>query len=85
MANNPGGISRLVPGRGGATITPNDSTVFDQPYRALYCGSKGDIKVDLANGDTVTFENVQTGSWLPIEVTKVYSTGTTSTSIVGVF
>lgn len=80
-----GGLNRMVPGRGGAAITPDNNGNFNPNYRAIYCGQKGDIKVDLVNGDTVTFQNVQSGTWLPVEVTRVYATGTSASNLVGVY
>lgn len=63
-------------------ITANDGTTLDET-RAIYVGTSGDVKVDTADGDTVTFKNVVGGSILPIAVTKVYSTGTTASDFVG--
>lgn len=85
MANPAGGLNRTVPARGAVEITPSDSGSFNPNYRALYIGQKGHVKVDTLGGQTVTFSNVQTGTWLPVEVTRVYATGTTASSIVGVY
>ena len=47
----------------------------------LYIGISGDIKVDLADGGTVTFSNYPVG-FLPAVVTKVYKIGTTADDII---
>lgn len=75
-----------VSARIAAAVTPSDSTVFSGPTRGLYVGGFGNVRVDMVNGGTgITFVAVQPGSLLPIQVTRVYSTGTTATSIVALF
>jgi len=54
-------------------------TVFPTPV-ILYVGVEGDVKVDTYAGNNVTYSNVQ--GFVPILVTKVYSDGTTATSLV---
>lgn len=51
----------------------------------LYVGGAGDLKVDTVGGDAVTFVAVPAGSFIPVQVTRVYSTGTTATSIVALW
>lgn len=69
-----------------SAITTSDSTVFVQPTRALYVGAAGNITVDMADGGTaLTFVAVQGGTILPIQVTRIYATGTTATSIVALY
>ncbi len=63
-------------------ITPNDSTDI-KTTRAIYVGGSGNLKVDMAYGTTVTFNNLTAGTILPVQVTRVYSTGTTATLLVG--
>lgn len=67
--------------KAGAAVTPNDSG--DHPYNALFIGGAGDVKVDLVDGGTLTFINLPAGSLLPVHVTRVYSTGTSATNILG--
>lgn len=64
------------------TITKSDSTVFTPAYRALYVTTAGDVKVDTAAGTAITF-TLPANFLLPLAVTKVYSTGTTATGIIG--
>jgi len=51
----------------------------------LYVGSGGDIKVTMIGGQTVTFANVPNGSFLPIQVNKVWASGTGASSILGLY
>lgn len=67
------------PGRG-AAVTPSDVTTFANS--TLYVGGVGDVAVKTAGGDTVTLVAVPAGSFVPVLVTQVLSTGTTATSIV---
>ena len=68
-----------------AAVTPSDSSVISVT-RSLYVGGAGTVKVDMAvDGTAISFLSVAAGSLLPVQVTKVYSTGTTATSIVALY
>lgn len=64
----------------GAAVVPSDVTVLD--FKALWVGGGGALVVEM-NGVNVTLAAVPAGSWLPIRVQKVLSTGTGATAIVG--
>lgn len=67
-----------------AAITPSDDNDLSEPTRGIYVGASGDVKVDLFGGSTaVTFTALAAGVVHPLRVTKVYSTDTTATGIVG--
>lgn len=66
-------------------ITPNNSTDLTNVTRGIYVGASGDLKVDLMNGDAVTFVGLAAGVIHPMCVKRVYATGTTATGIVGVY
>jgi hypothetical protein len=51
----------------------------------LYVGGAGDLTVDTVGGDAVTFVAVPAGSFIPVQVTRVYATGTSATSIVALW
>lgn len=74
----------LKSGAGAAAVTPHDTTKI-AVTRGLYCGVSGDVKVDMLNGDTVTFTNLADGIIHPLQVDHVYSTGTTATNIVAIY
>lgn len=87
MADNFSGSSMQLdsPARSAAAVTPNDSADLPTSCRALYVGAGGDIKVTMAGGDTVTFTSVPQGMVLPIRAARVWATGTTAASLVGVW
>jgi hypothetical protein len=75
-------------------ITPDDSanitlggTIIDGLDNGvcLYVGTTGDVKVTMIAGQTVTFTNVQGGSILPIQINKLWATGTTALNFVAVY
>lgn len=72
------------PVSGGFTITPDDSAVLPEATRALYVGLGGSLSVQMLWGASLTFDNVQTGSVLPIRVTKVLAASTAG-AIVGLY
>ena len=65
-------------------ITPSDTVNLTQPC-VIYAGSGGAIKVTTAQGTAITFSSIQPGAILPLQVIRVWSTGTTATNIVGIF
>lgn len=65
-------------------ITPSNSTDIP-PTRGLYVGGAGNVAVDMAYGTPMTFVGVQGGTILPIQVTRIYATNTTATSIVALY
>jgi hypothetical protein len=67
-----------------AAVTLSDSTEL-APTRSLYIGAGGNLKVTTAYGTDVTFSNVVAGSILPIQVTKVWSTGTTAANVIALY
>lgn len=65
-------------------VTKSDTTVFPRPTKALYVGGAGDVAVLLADDtSSVVFSAVPAGTFLPVRVSKVLSTGTTATLILG--
>lgn len=69
---------------GATEITPSDSADLDITCKGLYVGATGDIQVTTVAGDTVTFVEVPVGI-LPVVVTRVWSTDTTATDIIGLY
>lgn len=51
----------------------------------LYVGVTGDVKVKTAAGNDVVFTGVPAGSFMPVQVTQVFATGTTATNIVALW
>lgn len=73
------------PARDASAITPSDAETLAEFTRSIYVGVGGTIAVVMASGGEVTFVNVQSGSVLPIRVSKVKSTGTTATNMIGLY
>ncbi len=68
----------------------NAFTILSQSEEpaVLYVGTAAagaTLKVRSAGGDDATFVNIQQGSFIPVQVKRVYNTGTTATNIVALF
>lgn len=68
-----------------SSITPNDSNDLARATKGLYVGVTGDVKVDMADVGTVTLTGLAAGIVHPLSVKRIYATGTTATSILGVY
>lgn len=71
------------PAKYGAAVTPSNSVNLAAPTRSLYIGTTGDVSVEMLNG-TVVFTAVAVGI-LPVQCTRVNSTGTTASNIVALW
>ena len=67
-----------------AAVTPNDSTNLPQAS-VIYVGGAGNVKVTTAQGSDVTFANVNSGTVLPVQVIRVWSTGTSASSLTAIY
>lgn len=67
------------------TANISDSTEAAKSGVVLYIGTGGNLKVLTAGSDEVTFTNIQDGSFLPVQVLRVFATGTTATNIVALW
>lgn len=73
----------------GAEVTPNDAE--DLPLampRGIYIGGSGDVKVTLKvmpDGQNITFLGLVVGRIYPIEVKRIWASGTTATGIVALY
>jgi len=71
-----------------AAVTPSDTVNIpsvsggDNNGCVLYVGGAGNLKVRTVGGDEVTFVGVNTGTFLPVQVVRVFSTGTSATNIL---
>ena len=70
------------PAANAAEITPNDGADLATPARAISVAVAGNVKLTTSGGDTVTVF-VAAGSPFPIRATRIFSTDTTATGIVG--
>lgn len=75
----------ISPAYDAATVTPTDgSGVQFQQCRSLYIGTTGNIAVEMASGNQVTFTSVPVGI-IDIQVHRVLATGTTASNIVALY
>lgn len=74
-----------APARDGATLTPSDSAPIAVMTRAVYVGTGGDLRVEMAGGQELTFANVQGGTFLPLRITRLFQTGTNAGGVVGIW
>lgn len=68
--------------RDAQSVTPADGSDLSKIAMALYVGTGGNIQVTTAGGTTLTFTNVQGGSYLNVQVKRVWSTSTTASGII---
>lgn len=74
----------MFPGNA-AAVTTSDTKNLPQPS-IIYTGAGGSVKVTTADGTDITFTGLNAGSVIPVQVIRVWSTGTTTTSgIVAIF
>lgn len=51
----------------------------------LYVGTGGILRVLTAGGDDVTFQGVPNGTFIPVQVVRVFATTTTANNIVALW
>jgi hypothetical protein len=76
-----------------AAVTPSDTLNIPSLASAttvnngcvLYVGGAGDLKVKTAGGDEVTFTGILAGTFLPVQVVRVFATGTTATTVLALW
>lgn len=73
----------MYPG-GAVAITPSDTVNLTTPS-VVYVGVGGSVKVTTAQGDDVTFAGLIAGTVIPVQVIRVWSTGTTASSLVRIY
>lgn len=75
----------------GTTPSTGDVQIVQTRGACIYIGGSGSLDVELESGDRVIFKGVTAGSFLPILVTKVFSTdaagnpSTSATDIIALF
>lgn len=65
----------------GKVLVKSDVTL--QSFKALYVGGVGDVTIIDETGTSVLFSAVPAGTTIPIGGSKLMSTGTTATLVVG--
>lgn len=83
---------KLQPGRA-AEVTKDDNVNIINPADGLptkeacvlYVGKSGHVRVLTVGGDDVIFNNVIAGTFMPIQVLRVFETGTTADNILALW
>lgn len=84
---------KLQAGRA-AAVTPSDTvdipSVSTQDGSGnngcvLYVGTGGTLKVTTIGGDEVTFTGIVSGTFVPVQVLRVWATGTSASNIVALW
>ena len=74
-----------------AAVTPSDTARIADVSGGvnngcvLYVGGAGNVKVETIGGDEVTFVGINTGAFLPVQVVKVFGTGTSAMNILALW
>ena len=66
-------------------ISPGDNADLTNVTRALWAGVTGTVKVTMEGGDVVNLVGFPAGMPIPLRVRRVWSTGTSATSLVGFY
>ena len=80
------GVTSLSPAANGLAITPSDTTDLPNDIRGLLVGGAGNVKVDFIGvGTGIVLTGLLAGTIYPVQVSRVYVTSTTATSLVGLY
>ena len=74
-----------------AVVTKSDTVDIPNPGNGavegciLYVGTGGILRVLTAGGDDITFQNVPNGTFIPVQVVRVFASTTTANNIVALW
>tara|TARA_R110000803_G_scaffold5107_6_gene16908 strand:- start:1206 stop:1475 length:270 start_codon:yes stop_codon:yes gene_type:complete len=78
-----------------AAVTPSDTvnipSISTDPGAGrnngcvLFVGTTGDLRVLTTGGDDVTFAGINAGAFIPVQVLRVFATGTTAANILALW
>ena len=78
-----GGVTAITY-EGAASVTLSDTTADPSgPFAGFICGGSGSVAIVMLSGQAVTLAGVQAGIVYTLAITRVKSTGTTATGIIG--
>jgi hypothetical protein len=81
---------KLQPARA-SVVTKSDTVDIPNPGNGevegcvLYVGTGGILRVLTAGGDDITFQNVPNGTFIPVQVIRVFASTTTANNIVALW
>ena len=70
---------------GGATTFTNSDTEYLPTPSVIYVGGTGNVKVTTAQGDDTIFLGLQPGQVIPVQVIRVWATGTTAINLLRIY
>lgn len=85
------GYQKLQAQRASAIVTsdtiniPSIINSTNEESCVLYIGTGGTLRVLTSGNDDVTFSNIQDGTFLPVQVLRVFTTGTSASDIIGLW
>jgi hypothetical protein len=77
-------VSNLAPAYHAVKATPDDEEMIPQT-RGIYVGTAGNLAVEMASGEHITFINLAAGIIHPIQVRRVYATGTDADDVIAIY
>jgi hypothetical protein len=81
---------KLQPSRA-SVVTKSDTVDIPNPGNGqvegcvLYIGTGGILRVFTAGGDDITFNNIPNGTFLPVQVIRVFASDTTALNIIALW
>jgi hypothetical protein len=77
-----------------SVITPSNTTDLTlsggaiestETGACIFVGTTGNLQVTMLGGQVVVFNNIPSGTFLPIQVKRVWSTNTTATNLLALY
>jgi len=67
-------------------VTPSDSANLTTASRSLYIGNGGNVNVvAIGSSANALFQNVPSGTILPVRTQQIWNTGTTANGIIALY
>lgn len=77
--------SSIQSASGAFEVTPDDNNDMAMPTRGIYIGAAGNLHVKMVDNTEVTFVSLAVGVVHPLQIRRVYTTGTTAGQIRGLY
>jgi hypothetical protein len=75
--------SLTAPASDAFDIVPDDLGNLPTAPRGVFVGLGGDMSVEMLDGTSVIFSNLQPGMFYPFRLKRVFATGTTAGNLIG--
>lgn len=72
----------------GVPVVPSDTVDLEFPTQGIWVGATGDLRVNMAgqtSPNPVNFLAIESGTYLPIAVTRIFATGTSAQNMVALY